>query len=250
MCTLIVLRRPGHDWPVLMAANRDEMEDRPWRAPARHWDDRPEVVGGYDALAEGTWLAMNDHGLVAAIMNRRGTLGQAAGMRSRGELVLEALDHADADEAAVALADLNASAYRGFNMVVADNRSAYWLANREDGRDIPWVTPLPTGLSMLTAGDRNDASSPRIAAYLPQFRVAEAPDPTTGDWSTWQALMAARGGPDGPLGDMCVVTDGGFGTLSSSLIALPSANRPEEPPIWLFAAGQPGDAPYAPVDLA
>lgn len=250
MCTLVVLRRPGQDWPVLLAANRDEMADRPWRPPGRHWDDRPQVIGGYDELAEGTWLALNDHGVAAAIMNRRGTLGQAPGKRSRGELVLEALEHADAAESAIALAELNAEAYRGFNMVVADNRDAYWLANREDGRGIIEARPLPPGLSMLTAGDRNDLSSPRIKAYLPRFREAAAPDPGASDWSEWQALMASRGGPSGPLGDMCVVTDGGFGTLSSSLIALPSVEMAQQSAIWLFAAGRPGDVPYAPVDLA
>ena len=41
MCTLIMLRRPGNDWPLLLAANRDEMGNRPWEAPARHWPDRP-----------------------------------------------------------------------------------------------------------------------------------------------------------------------------------------------------------------
>lgn len=249
MCTLVILRRPGEDWPVLIAANRDEMRDRPWRPPGRHWADRPQVVGGYDALAEGTWLALNDHGLVAGIMNRRGTLGPAPGKRSRGELVLEALDHADAGEAAIALADLNADAYRAFNMVVADNRDAYWLANRADGRRVIEVRPLPAGLSMLTAADRNDLGSPRIAAHLPRFAAAAAPDPAAGDWSAWEALLAARGGEAGPEGDMCVVTDFGFETLSSSLIALPGTHLPDTSPIWRFAAGRPGDAPYRPVTL-
>lgn len=249
MCTLVVLRRPGDKWPVLFAANRDEMTDRPWRPPGRHWQDREHVTGGYDEAAQGTWLALNDQGVVAAIMNRRGTLGQAAGKRSRGELVLEALDHADASDAAIALAELNADAYRGFNMVVADNRDAYWLANREDGRGIIEVKPLPPGLSMLTAGDRNDLTSPRIAAHLPLFRKADTPDPDTGDWSGWMELMASRGGPAGPLGDMCVVTTGGFGTLSSSLIALPAPQAEERPPVWLFARGAPGTVPYEPVAL-
>ena len=116
MCTLVILRRPGHGWPVVLAANRDEMADRRWRPPGRHWPDRPEIVGGHDALAGGTWLGLNDQGVAAGIMNRRATLGPEAGKRSRGELVLEALDHADADAAAVALADLDGTAYRPFNM--------------------------------------------------------------------------------------------------------------------------------------
>src|SRR5689334_23299078 len=115
MCTVVIQRRPNHPWPVLIAANRDEMGDRPWRAPARHWPDRPDVVAGLDELAGGSWLGLNDAGVVAGILNREGTLGPAAGKRSRGELVLEALDHADAAEAARALSHLDPRAYRPFN---------------------------------------------------------------------------------------------------------------------------------------
>src|SRR5579862_3413527 len=100
MCTIVMLRQPEHDWPLILGANRDEMANRPSRSPGRHWPDRPEVVAGLDELAGGSWLGVNDHGVLAAILNRAGALGPQAGKRSRGELVLEALDHADAIEAA------------------------------------------------------------------------------------------------------------------------------------------------------
>ncbi len=53
MCTVVILRRPEHDWPLLIAANRDEMLARSWLPPARHWPDRPDVVAGFDD-EEGT----------------------------------------------------------------------------------------------------------------------------------------------------------------------------------------------------
>src|SRR5580693_2543958 len=127
MCTLVILRRPGQDWPVIVAANRDEMVDRPWQEPARHWPDRPEAVAGRDVLAGGSWLGINDFGVVAGVLNRHGSLGPAPGQRSRGELVLEALDHADAKAAAAALGALEPAAYRTFNLIVADNIDAFWL---------------------------------------------------------------------------------------------------------------------------
>ena len=46
MCTVVILRRPEHDWPLLIAANRDEMLARSWLPPARHWPDRPDVAAG------------------------------------------------------------------------------------------------------------------------------------------------------------------------------------------------------------
>ncbi len=252
MCTLVLLRRPGADWPVIVGANRDEMAARPSRAPGRHWPDRPELLGGLDALSGGSWLGLNDHGLLAAVLNRRGSLGPAPDKRSRGELVLEALDHADAADAAWSLGDLDPAAYRSFNLVVADERDAFWLRNRGHDAEGIEVMPLPPGLSMLTAYDRNDPVSPRIQRFLPRFEAAPAPDPTAGDWSAWQELLAARAdGGDTEEAAMAVVTPGGFGTVSSSLVALPSVEArhasPPVKPVWLFADGRPGEAPYRPV---
>ncbi|MFD1379678.1 NRDE family protein [Fodinicurvata halophila] len=135
MCTLVIDRAPGHDWPILLAGNRDEMRDRSWKAPGRHWPDRPHVVAGQDLQSEGAWLGLNDDGLVAAVLNRYGSLGSTPERRSRGELVLEALDHAEATAAAEALADLEPQAYRSFNLVVADALDAFWIRHSdEEGR--------------------------------------------------------------------------------------------------------------------
>lgn len=267
MCTLVILRRPGHRWPLLIAANRDEMAGRPWRPPGRHWPDRPEVVGGLDELAGGTWCAINDDGVVAAVLNRINTLGPAPGLRSRGELPLEALDHAEAHVAAAALADLNPAAYRPFNLFVGDAREAFYVRlsagdsgdSRGAGTAVD-VLEIPEGFSMLTAYDRNDMSSPRIRRYLPRFRAATLPDPDRGDWDAWMTLLAERDhDPDsGPGGAMNVVTETGFGTVCSSLMALPSAVGENEDadgrdieirPIWRFAAWTDAPGCYTDVDI-
>ena len=77
MCTLVILRRPDHSWPVLIGANRDEMIDRASKPPGRHWPDRPELVAGLDLLAGGSWLGINDWGVAAAVLNRHGSLDAA-----------------------------------------------------------------------------------------------------------------------------------------------------------------------------
>jgi uncharacterized protein with NRDE domain len=235
MCTVVILRRPGHDWPLLLAGNRDEMADRPWRAPGRHWPDRPDVVAGLDELAGGSWMGLNDRGVAATILNRTGTLGPATGKRSRGEIVLEALDHADAADAAAALAELDPEAYRPFNLVIADNRDAFWLAHRGDGRIE--TTPLPAGLSILTERDVDDRASPRIARYLDRFRESPAPEPTQDDWTAWQTLLEDRTA-DPALGAhsaLAFTLPSGFGTVSHSLLALPAPGI-DVPPAWRFAA--------------
>jgi hypothetical protein len=249
VCTLILLRRPGSKWPLLLAANRDEMADRAWRPPGRHWADRADVVAGQDLLSGGSWLGLNDHGVVAAILNRYGSLGPAADKRSRGELVLEALDHADAQTAADALAEIEPLAYRSFNAVVADNRDAYWIRHLGDESAVV-AMPLPPGLSMITARNRNDTrGSPRQRHYLPLWRNSKTPDPDQGDWQEWEILLGSREEVpgEGPASAMNVELPGGFGTLSSSLIALPADIR--QRPIWRFAAGPPDRTAFEPVDL-
>ena len=65
------------------------------------------------------------------------------------------------------------------------------------------------------------------------------------------ALLSSRdhGAEEGPGAAMSIETDSGFGTVSSALIALPAASLPPRKPVFLFAAGRPGEAPYEPVAL-
>ena len=223
VCTIVLLRRPGHAWPLLLAANRDEMLNR-------------------------AWLGLNDAGVVAAVSNRRGALGPAPGLRSRGELPLAALAHGDARSAADALAVVDAAAYRTFNLVIADARDAFWLCNRGGGAAVERAE-MPLGLSMLTAADIDDPTSARIRHYRPRFDAAAPPDPDHGDWADWQGLLASREGSAAgdPQAAMTVVTDTGFATVSSSLIALPGGGNSAAQ--WLFAPGRPDETPYAPVTL-
>lgn len=247
MCSVIILRRPEHErWPLLLAANRDEIATRRTAPPDRHWDDRPDVVAGLDLEAGGSWLGLNDHGLVAAVLNRQGTLGPEAGKRSRGELVLEALDHADADAAASALAHLDPGAYRPFNLVVADATEAFWIRHAGDG--MVRSVALEPGIAMLTSRELDDAQSARVRRYLPLFRQAEPPDPDRDDWSSWQLLLTATASATGdPRDAMCIETDGPYGTVSSSLIALPPLANDRA--IWLYADGPPNGTAFAPMAL-
>lgn len=246
MCTLIVLRRPGHPWPLLLAGNRDEMRDRRWKPPARHWDDRPGVVAGLDLLGGGSWMGINDQGVSAAVMNRTGTLGPAAGKRSRGELVLEVLDHAEAGAAARALAELDPGAYRPFNLFIGDPREGFWLRHAGAGIE---VLEVPPGVHMLTARELDDSRDPRIRRYLPRFREARIPDPESGVWDGWVALLASRIAVPGeePRAAISFELESGFGTISSSLIAIPAHPGFGPESRWLFAPGPPDREGFVPV---
>jgi hypothetical protein len=217
-------------------------------------------VGGLDELSGGSWAAVNDWGVAAVILNRYGSLGPDDRRRSRGELVLEALDHAEAREAAKALRDLEPGAYRSFNLLVADAREAYWLRNLGEAEtahggpaEAIEVAPLPDGVSMLTAGDLNDSGDMRIGRYLEAFRAAPAPDPDAGDWAAWTRLLADTScDPEaGSASAACFQLASGFGTRSTTLIALPAPpqtlDEEPRPAEVLYADGPPDRTPFHPV---
>ena len=237
MCLILFAWRVHPVYSLVLAANRDEMLDRPWDPPAAHWRDQPNVTAGRDRSAGGTWMGINRDGLVAAVLNRPGSLGPAAGKRSRGELPLLALAHSSAGEAAAAIATLNAGGWRSFNLVLADRSGAMFV--RGLGHGHPQAQPLAPGLHMVTAHDPDDPESPRVARHLARFQSAAPPEP--GDWRAWQDILADRTGEPGE--QINVVPRGGFGTVCSSLLAIPQAG----PLVWLFAAGPPDVAPFQPV---
>ena len=232
VCTVVVFVGPDR---VLLAANRDERLERPWDPPAAWWPDRPGVVGGRDRSAGGTWMAINRYGVVATVLNRPGTLGPAAGKRSRGELPLVALEHATTTAAAEALATLDAGLWRGFNMVLADRGGAWFVSGI--GYGSPRAEPLAAGVSMVTAYDPNDPDSPRTARHLPRFQAAQP------DWDAWHAILLDQRGE--PADQINVVPRGGFGTVSSSFLTLAANSEP----VWLFAAGPPHQAAFRRVNL-
>jgi hypothetical protein len=218
VCSIIL--RIGGDG-VFIGANRDEMVARAWEPPGEFW---PGVIAGRDELAGGTWLGMNRRGVVAAVLNRTGTLGPAAGKRSRGELPVMALREASAEAAAGVLAGLDAGGYRPFNLVVADAAGAFLLRGLGTGK--PDVARLGEGVTMITSGEPNDVAHPRIAKHLPRFAAAGFAD--------WGALLAdAAGDWETALN---IPERDGFATVCSSLIALPC---PPGKPEWRFAAGRP-----------
>src|ERR1700681_73183 len=98
MCTAVVSGDPAAEFPVLLAGIRDEFHDRPWVPPGRHWPDRPDLVGGQDLLAGGTWLAVHP-GIprVGVVLHGIGPHAPEAKRLSRGALPLRYAAHGSLD---------------------------------------------------------------------------------------------------------------------------------------------------------
>lgn len=83
MCLIAIAHGASPRFPLVIAANRDEDYERASR-PAHFWHDAPHVLGGRDAVAGGSWLAVSRTGRFAAVTNLRGAILRS---RSRGMLV-------------------------------------------------------------------------------------------------------------------------------------------------------------------
>jgi uncharacterized protein with NRDE domain len=173
MCLLVFALRQYDALPFIVAGNRDEFHSRPTRA-AHWWPDNRDILGGRDLQAGGTWLGVHRSGRFAAVTNHRDAHREKAGFRSRGHLITGFLD---ANTAAVDyLESIDQDAYAGFNLLVADGRSAGYLSNRGAGMrelppgvygvsnaalDEPWtkVTRTKSRLAALIAEDNVDETS-------------------------------------------------------------------------------------------
>ncbi|SFX30894.1 NRDE family protein [Marinospirillum alkaliphilum] len=145
MCLLALCWQHHPDYPLLLAANRDEFHQRPTRA-ANHWPEHPGLMGGKDLQAGGSWLLANQQGHWAALTNVRNgrELAQAQPAASRGELVLKAVQQQPA-----AMADWliqHGKNYAGFNLLWGNKNQAWYFSNRLA------QTPqaLPPGLYLLS----------------------------------------------------------------------------------------------------
>jgi uncharacterized protein with NRDE domain len=246
MCTLAVYVQQFPDFPLVLAANRDEFFARPASAPVV-LASTPRIVGGRDLQAGGTWLAISEHAVAAALLNRRTSEPPIDGKRSRGTLVVDALAARSADDAAHLLAHVDARAYNAFTMLVAGARTAVVVQNRVDGMHL---TPLDPGVHVLGNLDVIDPVSPKVSRAHERFARAgdafRADHDGTAFRDALRAILADHSIAADPrlpdaLGALCVHSDT-FGTRCSSLVFLDALGHWHH---W-FADGPPCRAAYEP----
>lgn len=94
MCLIALAWQIVPGWPLLLAANRDELHERP-SAPLDRWEDAPHILGGRDLRGGGTWLGVSEAGRFAAVTNVREPRAPVPGLKSRGELARRILQGED-----------------------------------------------------------------------------------------------------------------------------------------------------------
>jgi uncharacterized protein with NRDE domain len=129
MCLIVAAWRVHRDWPLIVAANRDEFHRRP-ASPAGFWPDRPEVLGGRDLEAKGTWMAVSRGGRFAAVTNYRGAREPSAA-ESRGALVTRFLGASAPAASYVDELLRRQASYSGYNLLACDGDELWWTSNRD-----------------------------------------------------------------------------------------------------------------------
>ena len=129
MCLIAFAWQSHPDWPLIVAANRDEYHARP-TAPAAYWLDAPRIFGGRDMQDGGTWMAVTRDARFAALTNFRDAAPAIQTPRSRGHLVADFLR---TNTAPLAYSQDLASTrdnYRGFNLLFGDRESLWYMPDR------------------------------------------------------------------------------------------------------------------------
>jgi len=254
VCLLIVLSRTHAEFPLVVGANRDELLDRPAHPMTVLRERDPRILGGRDELAGGTWLAVNEHGVVAGLTNRPMPDGRDTTKRSRGDLPLFLAEHMSAAEAAAAATvTLRPEDYNPCWLLVGD-RDALFAVDMT-GEGAPVITELPPGVHILenrsiTAPTPKTAQVRRLLDGIEHVHADELVErlrAALGNHDVADGWLEAVGtddkGKEVPpqVGAPCVHTEK-FGTRWSGIVTVPSAEG--QPPTVRYADGSPCTADY------
>ena len=163
MCLIALAYQVHPRFPLIVAANRDEVRERP-TAPAQFWPDAPEFLAGRDQQAGGTWLGITRTGRFAAITNHRDLRRPRTVGPSRGQLVKQAL--------LGTIDPQTTAAYEGFNLLYGPLRALRYHNNIQ-----PADLPLAPGVHGISNAFLNTPWPKVERAKADLHALLEATDP-------------------------------------------------------------------------
>jgi uncharacterized protein with NRDE domain len=132
MCLIFLSLNQHPNYKLIVVANRDEFYHRK-TARASFWNDHPEVLGGRDLEAGGTWMGVNRKGKISMITNYRDLANIKLKAPSRGFLVSDFLLENKSGDEYLKQVEKKAKEYNGFNLIVGDADSLWYLSNYKEG---------------------------------------------------------------------------------------------------------------------
>lgn len=205
MCLILLAWQAHPDYPLVVAANRDEFFSRR-TAAADFWEDAPNVLAGRDLEAGGTWLGVTRNGRFAALTNYRDPARNTMEAPSRGELVRRFLIGGQSAEDYLSELESCADRYNGFNLIFGDPDGLWCFSNCGEGEqalapgvyglsnhllDTPWPK-VARGKSALNGALQALPNEAPLFALLRDDSIA--PDdalPRTGVSLEWERLLSA-----------------------------------------------------------
>ena len=132
MCLIFLSLQDHPQYKLVIAANRDEFYQRK-TAAANYWEDHPDIVGGRDLEAKGTWMAMNKNGRIAMVTNYRDIRNIKVSAPSRGALVTDYLLADESSKKYLEEIEQKSQAYNGFNLIVGSAEELWYHSNYKQG---------------------------------------------------------------------------------------------------------------------
>jgi uncharacterized protein with NRDE domain len=230
MCLLIFAHQVSPEYPLLVAANRDEFHARP-TAVSDFWIDYPQLLAGRDLKQGGTWMGVTLSGRFAAVTNYRDPSRTSAAPRSRGELPLEYLTGSQDPQIYLGDVATRAGDYAGFSLLVGDRHNLWYFTNSDDtdpqclpagiyglsnaSLDTPWPK-VERGKARLRAMlEAGPVSHDALAAVVSDRRLAEQQTLNAQSLnSTMEPILSAQ----------FIVTDA-YGTRASTTVWIDTHDR-------------------------
>lgn len=153
MCLILLAHQYSTQWPLVVAANRDEFYSRPARE-AGFWTEDSltrDLLAGKDLTQGGSWLGMSRAGRFAAVTNIRDPSRSAPGSRSRGSLTVDFLSGSVSPMAYLESLRKQRADFSGFNLLVGNSESLGYL-NSDSGE----MQELPQGIYGISNGKLDD----------------------------------------------------------------------------------------------
>lgn len=208
MCLIGIAWKSHTRHELVLAANRDEFHQRP-SAGAAPWKDHPDIFGGRDLTAQGSWLAVSTRKRLAAVTNVRRMVPPEPRAPSRGKLVADFLaGTASAQDYAQSLAE-DSGNYSGYNLLLYDGAELLFVTNNPEFR----VEPVTPGIHVVSNAtlDTPWPKAQRLRTALEKW--------TADNWETFTPLFAALGDRK-PAGD-AELPSTGMGRSLEKLLSSP-----------------------------
>jgi uncharacterized protein with NRDE domain len=241
MCLILVAWQAHPEFPLVVAANRDEFFKR--RTTELSFWPGNRILAGRDLEAGGTWMGITVDGRFAALTNYRAPDLHRDGMASRGQLVADFLASNDSPATWLERCSKDIARYNPFNLLVGDRETLGCLASTR--KEIRWLEPGVYGLSnhlLDTPWPKVEAAKSSLSQALkalPDDRqlfdllrddTIHADDalPRTGVSLEWERLLSAA-----------FVKAPGYGTRSSTVLKVSRGGTPlMDEQVWLEGGRQ------------